>query len=119
MTVYNRYNGAWYSKVLSGCYFGPVRGETLNDTTVSINDNLICRIPESSAFTEQYTGQADTFTLAPGDIVVQGAVNDVIEDVKGKRVSDLLEKYKGKAFKIETVSINTALDCGKHYKVTG
>ena len=105
--------------MIGGCYFGAVNGATLSDIAVSENNALICRIPENLAFTEDYTGADGTFTLKPGDVIVKGAVNDIIEDVKGSRISDLLEKYKGRAFKIKAVSINTALSTGRHYRAAG
>lgn len=40
------------------------------------------------------------------DCIVYGAVEDVVEDVKGKRVSDLLKKYPKSGF-IKAVNDNS------------
>lgn len=119
VTVYNKYNGEWYSTMIGGCYFGAVSGDYLTDITVSENHQFVCRIPANTAFTDDYAGASGTFTLYPGDVIVRGAVSDVISDTKGSRMSDLLEKYKGRAFKIKSVSINTAMSTGQHYRAMG
>lgn len=127
ITLYNKYedrsNGptvtVWKKTVLENCYFGAVSGKTLSDTTLSEQNNFVCRIPEYDAFTENYSGADNTFTLQPGDIIVKGNISEEISDVRGLRSSDLLRKYAGKSFIVKCVSINTDIPFDKHYRVSG
>ena len=50
------------------------------------------------------------------DCIVYGEINDVVEDVKGKRVSDLLKKYP-KSGIIQAVNDNSNRDFCKNIKV--
>ena len=50
------------------------------------------------------------------DCIIYGAVDDVIEDVKGKRISDLLKKYP-KSGMIQSVNDNSNRDFCKNIKV--
>ena len=120
VTIYNKYQDQWKRTVLNNCYFGAVRNEYLTNTTVAENNTLLCRIPENANYLKPsaYAGADGTFTLQLGDVVVSGVVEDVIKDEAGKRVSNLLEKYKGESFKIKTVSINTK-NAAPHYRVAG
>ena len=45
-----------------------------------------------------------------------GAVEDVVEDAKGKRISDLMKKYP-KSGIIQSVNDNSNRDFGKNVKV--
>lgn len=127
ITLYNKYedrsNGptvtVWKKTVLNNCYFGAVSGKSLSDTTLSEQNSFVCRIPENNAFTEDYNGADNTFTLRPGDIIVKGDIAEEIADVKGIRASDLLSRYAGKSFVVKSVSINTVIPFDKHYRASG
>ena len=99
---------SWKRSVYKNCYFGMVSAESLTDTTLSPADSFVARIP-----------YADGIEVVPGDIIVSGEVSDVIEDVSGKRSSDLLERYRGKAFTASSVSVNSVLPYAKHIRVSG
>ena len=64
----------------------------------------------------KYLGMMDS--TIDTEIVVSGEVSDVIEDVSGKRSSDLLERYRGKAFTANSISVNSVLPHAKHIRVS-
>lgn len=127
VTLYNKLENrstgltviSWKRTVLKNCYFGTVLAHTLSDTSLSEQNSFVCRILEDPRFTEDYTGEENSFTLRPGDIIIRGDISDEISDEKGKRPADLLKKYCGRGFMIKAVSINTSLQNGKHYRVSG
>lgn len=99
---------SWKRSVYKNCYFGVVSAESLTDTTLSPADSFVARIPYDSLI-----------EVSPGDIIVSGNINADIEDVSGKRSSDLLERYKGRAFTASSVSVNSVLPYAKHIRVSG
>lgn len=127
ITLYNRYvdrsgvktKTTWHRIVLNDCFFAREAVTDLSSNTLSMADGYICRIPEDKRFTEDYKGEENTFTLCPEDIIVEGQIDDVISDAQGSRVSDLIAKYSGRAFTVKSVSINTKLPVGKHYRAKG
>lgn len=117
VTLYHQYketeNGRsvtkWTRKVFKKCFFGTQIAENTIGNTLSLASGYTVRIP--------FAGEA--VAIAPGDIVVKGAVTDEIEDVAGKRVNDLLAKYRPDAFTVRTASDNTKIPQGAHYKAVG
>lgn len=99
----------WARNVFKECYFGTREAESVTGTTLSLASAYTARIP--------YNG--NEVACAPGDVIVHGEVFDEVEDVSGKRVSDLLAKYKPNAFTVRTVAENTKMLQGAHYKLTG
>ena len=99
---------SWKRSVYKNCFFGVVSAERLTDTTLSPADSFVARIPYNNSI-----------EISPGDIIVSGNIDAVIEDVSGKRSSDLLERYKGKAFAASSVSVNSVLPYAKHIRVSG
>lgn len=127
ITLYNRYTTLeegralvkWKRTVLRECYFGRQTVKQANGNTISQADEFICRIPENEAYIGDFGGEEDKFTLAPQDIIVKGAVDDEISDAQGKRSSDILNKYRGRAFTVRSVSDNTVLPFAGHYRASG
>ena len=66
----------------------------------------MCRIPQK-------------LTINPDDVIVKGEVFDVVEDTEGKRIADLVQKYKGQAFYVREVSDNTILPYFPHIRASG
>ncbi len=99
----------WSKRVFKDCYFGTREAESVNGTTLSLASSYVVRIPHNGL----------KVVCAPGDIVVYGSVEDIVDDVAGQRVSDLLAKYKPNAFTVRAVSYNTKIPCGAHYKLSG
>lgn len=118
VTLYNRRetkdeNGrtvvAWYRTVLAGCFWTLKRARIWDGTAVVLTDEVTCRIPEdmryrSPADWDALTDAAGYFTLAPGDIVVRGAVADEIGT--SFKASDLIAKYK----RAGVMTVNAAQD---------
>lgn len=127
ITLYNRFvdrsgdktKTTWHRIVLDNCFFAREAVTNLTGNTLGMADSYICRIPEDNRFTEVFEGEEGTFSLSPEDIIVEGQIDDVVSDAQGSRVSDLLTKYTGKAFTVKSVSINTKLPVGKHYRAKG
>lgn len=99
----------WARSVYEECYFGTHEAESVSGTTLSLASSYVVRIP--------YHGTK--VVCAPGDVVVHGIIDDVVADVSGQRISDLLAKYKLEAFTVRAVSDNTKISCGAHYKLSG
>lgn len=99
----------WVRKVFKECFFGENIAENLTGNTLSPASSYTVRIP--------FAGE--TVAIAPGDVIVKGSVTDEVEDVAGKRVNDLLAKYRPDAFTVRAVSDNTKIPQGAHYKAVG
>lgn len=108
ITVYNRYEDpttqqiSWYRTVLTDCFWVVSAHNTFmtNSRTQVYDNSILCRIPKQSNYLSAYywkqlPDKTTNFTLQIGDIVVNGDVNDDIDEyTKGSRSSDLIEKYK-------------------------
>lgn len=123
VTVFNQYKKDnkthWKRTVLKNCYFGSERTQKLNDNVLSPENSFVCRIPKNKAYTTNYNGEENKFSLSLGDVIVKGIVTDEITDVSGSRIADLLNKYKGECFTIKSFSDNTLLRHRPHYRVRG
>lgn len=135
ITIYNKYVDAqtqvekWYRHVIENCFWKASNNKvTVNDTIID-SSNVICRIPKSGEYLDKPEWESlpndkmsDYFTLGQNDIIIKGDINfEIDEYTKGKRSTDLLEKYKlyGK-MQIEQFSINTGSGRNnEHYFVTG
>ena len=112
ITVYNRSENTetqlitWKRTVLTNCFWKIHYGSGYlnSQATVAYDGVLTCRIPKNENFVDTYTWKTlddiqkeDKFTLQNDDIVIYGEVDDEIDEyTKGKRSTDLLEKYKYK-----------------------
>lgn len=136
ITIYNKYEDAttqvisWYKHTVNDCFWKYDGVKIAIGSTVLEGNSTICRIPEDKNFLERYQWEALTndnmsnyFTLGVGDIIVKGAVDDIIDEYqRGHRASDLLAKYKKLqgCIEIQSVSINTGdTKCVPHYFVRG
>lgn len=99
----------WERRIYRGCYFRVNSVEDLSGNTLSQASSYVAKIP--------YDNEKKVF--APGDILVLGEAVEEIENVQGRRATDLLEQYKPNCFTIRTVADNTKTACGRHYRLTG
>ena len=126
ITLYNRYQTLvsgktttkWNRTVLSDCFFGHQKNQTVDGLTIVSNNTFIVRIPANSAYLspEEYYalgGRMGTFTINKGDIIVRGNVLDVLAD--NDSGSALLTKYFGRAFKVNRAVDNSKLTYTGHY----
>lgn len=136
VTIYNQYKDpltslvSWYRTVVSGCFWKYTGNKvTVNDVALETN-TTICRIPKDARFKERYLWEQlpndempNFFTISPGDIIIKGEVDDVIDETqKGHRSTDLIAKYKKLqgCIEIQSWADNTGIGRNdKHYYVTG
>lgn len=125
ITLYNRYEDpvtqvvTWYRTVLTDCFW-KVNILTAYDSTATIRaytNSIICRIPKNEEYYSPYewkrlsnNERLNSFTLQTGDIVINGEVDDSINEyVKGQRSTDLVDQYKDLGvIRIETIADNSA-----------
>ena len=136
VTVYNRYEDPlthvvrWYRTVLTQCFYKSV-GENVKINNVEVDtNNILCRIPKKDNYMKPYQWVAlpidqkgSWFTLKQGDIIVEGEINDEIDEyTAGKRSTDFVKKYKALqgCLSIQEVGDNTGIGRGnEHYRVNG
>lgn len=136
LTVYNKYEDpqtnivTWLRTVVTESFWKYVGEKITVGNTVIETNNTICRIRKDDRFLEKHEWIAlpndqmsEYFTLSPGDIIVKGEVDDVVNEyVNGQRSSDLLKKYKALqgCIVIDEVAINVGAGrCNEHYYVRG
>lgn len=136
LTIFNKYEDpvtqvvTWFKHVVVECFWKPTGNKVVINNVTIETDDIICRIKKNDAFLEKYVWitkpndqMANYFTLSPGDIIVKGEVDDVINEyTSGKRSSDLLKKYRTLqgCMTIEEVGINIGEGrCNEHYFVKG
>lgn len=136
VTVFNQYKDpttkivVWYKTVINGTFWKYVGEKVKIGNTVLETNTIICRIRKDDRFLEKYEWvkkpndeMANYFTLAKGDIIVKGEVDDVIDEyTSGKRSTDLISKYKELqgCMSIEETAINIGAGrCNEHYLVKG
>lgn len=122
ITVYNKYVDSitdrvtWHRTVLTNCFWKyTVNKLTINKVTLDTN-TIVCRIPQDTLFKRKSEWVAlpndqmsQYFTLGVGDIIVEGEVDDVIDEyTAGSRSTDLLNKYTqySECIEIGAVAIN-------------
>lgn len=136
ITIYNKVvdpttqRVSWYRTVVSDCFW-----KNVNDTyTIKASNilletkSIICRIPEDERYADKATwktlsDKSNRFTLANGDIIILGEVEDVIDEyTAGSRSTDLIAKYRevDACLEIDTYvdNVRTGVDL-EHYKVIG
>lgn len=132
VTVYNRYEATtgevtWHRTAIVNAVVKNT-GELVIIGNIAIDTaKVTCRIPKDTRFLPKHvwdalTDKSGKFTLAPGDIIVFGAVTDTVDEyTSGQHSTDLLEKYKTMGdMVIESVNINTGVGLGmEHYHVKG
>ena len=136
VTIYNKFEDPtthivmWFRHTANDCFWKSTGNKvTINDVTLDTN-NIICRIPKDDRFLEKHdwvnkpnNEMGEYFTLSPGDIIIKGAVEDIINEyTSGSRSSDIVTKYKALqgCLEVQQVAINTGLGrCNEHYFVKG
>lgn len=136
ITVYNKYVDqqtmiiTWFRHVLHNVFLKRTGNKVIINNVELETDGIICRIPQNDAFLPKYVWvqipndrMANYFTLAPGDIIVFGEVEDTIDEyIAGHRSNDLKAKYKELqgCMEIQDMSVNVGLGRNEqHYYVRG
>ena len=128
VTLYNRrlvagadgrMREVWRRRVLRGCSWVRAHERVRDDGIVRYAASIVCRIPADPDYRSPGAWDAldapeGTFTLAAGDILVRGAVEDEItEDFSA---AALLKKYeRGGAMVVQSAKENTAVPGLAHY----
>ena len=124
VTVYNRYEDpltqvvTWYRTVLTDCFWKVNVGVVYGNQSISTSytNIIIFRIPKNDNYVNAYDWKRLTteerllkFTLQVGDIIVNGEVDDDINEyTKNHRSTDLIERYKDLGIiRIETTADNS------------
>lgn len=136
VTIYNKFTDpvtnivTWYRTVVNDCFW------SLQGTKVSIGDvildskSALCRIPKDSRFLDKKDWaalpadqKANYFTIGQNDIVVNGEVDDIIDEYQnGHRSTNLLSKYREYQSCIEITEYSNNTGIGRnneHYLVRG
>ena len=136
ITIYNKYINpltdliTWYKTQISGAFWKNISNRVILGNTTLETNSLICRIRKDEHFLpKQEWNQLpndemnDYFTLAEGDIVIKGFVDDNIDEyTQGNRSNDLINKYKslGECIVINEISLNDDDTRGlMHYSIKG
>ena len=136
VTLYNKYEDktthavTWFRTVLHNCFW-KFTGNKVTVGNVTIDtDSSVCRVPQNSKFKERFEWEqlsaqekSQYFTFGMGDIIVRGVVDDDIDEYsKGKRSTDLLNRYNQLqgCIIVHKMSDNTGIGRGiPHYSVRG
>ena len=136
LTIYNKFTNpetrvvTWYKTVVEKCFWKYTGNKlTVGETTIE-TDTTLCRIPKDTKYIDKHEWEelpdeqkSAYFTLGPGDIIVKGEVEDVVNEYEsGNRSSDLLTKYRKLqgCMLVERCSVNTGVGRGmEHYYVKG
>ena len=123
VTIFNKYKEAgkevWKRTVLHNCFWKCETHTSFAGTQAAKSNTYTVRIPKSAKYCSPNNFPKDGFfTLNAGDLCILGDVEEVITGASGNTATDVLQKYKPNAFKIATVSDNTAF-VGCHYRVGG
>ena len=141
ITIYNKYidpttqRVTWYRTVVKNCFWKQVNDlynmGRYGMSTVGIQlevKEIICRIPADKRYVDKQTWKSLTdregkFTLANGDIIILGNVDDVIDEyTAGQRSNDVLAKYKEEDNGLEIYAYVDNVRQGvalEHYRVVG
>lgn len=141
ITVYNKFvdpttqHISWYRTTVENCFWKYVNntytvgnaGISARGLTLETKD-VICRIPKDDRFVgkrewRELADKSNNFTLANGDIIILGEVEDVIDEyTAGQRSTDLIAKYKedDTCLEVDTYVDNVQTGVGlEHYRVVG
>ena len=111
VTLYNKISDSeWKRTVIEGVQWADKTEKKNENGKISIARYASITFPEGT-----YDGLVFNSSNEE-DCIVFGAVDDVVEDVKGKRISDLLKKYQ-KSGIIQSVNDNSNRDFCKNIKV--
>lgn len=111
VTIYNKISDTeWKRTVVEGVQWADKTEKQNNNGKLSIVRYASLTFPEGT-----YDGLV-LDSSNENDYIVFGAVEDVIEDIKGSRISDLREKYPKSGY-IQSVNDNTNRSFLKNIKV--
>lgn len=111
VTIYNKISDSeWKRTVVEGVQWSDKTEKQNNNGKISIAQYTSITFPEGT-----YEGLVLNSSNEE-DCIVLGAVEDVIEDTKGQRISDLMRKYP-KSGLIQSVNDNSNRDFCKNIKV--
>lgn len=111
VTIYNKISETeWKRTVVEGVQWSDKTEKQNNNGKISIARYASVTFPEGT-----YAGLVLNSSNEE-NCIVYGAVEDVVEDVKGKRISDLQRKYP-KSGLIQSVNDNSNRDFCKNVKV--
>lgn len=136
ITIYNKYTDPqtqlvkWYRHKVDGVFWKYSGNKVVVGSTVLETKDIICRIRKDDSFKEKHEWinipndeMSQYFTLAQGDIIVKGEVDDEINEyTSGTRSTDLKKKYKNLqgCLEIQEWANNTGGGRGnEHYYVKG
>lgn len=136
VTIYNKFEDPqtnlvrWFRHCVDGTFWKYAGNKVVIGNTVLETKDIICRLRKDDKFLERHEWislpndkMADYFTLAQGDIIVKGDVEDEIDEyTSGRRSTDLKRKYKGLqgCLEIQEWANNTGGGRGnEHYYVKG
>lgn len=111
VTIYNKISDSeWKRTVVEGVQWADKTEKQNNNGKISVARYASITFPEGT-----YDGLVLS-TSNEEDCIVFGEVEDIVEDVKGKRISDLMKKYP-KSGIIRSVNDNSNRDFCKNIKV--
>lgn len=111
VTIYNKISDSeWKRTVVDGVQWSDKTEKKNENGKISIARYASVTFPEGA-----YEGLVLNSSNEE-DCIVYGTVEDAVEDVKGKRISDLLKKYP-KSGIIQSVNDNSNRDFCKNIKV--
>lgn len=109
VTIYNKISDSeWKRTVVEGVQWADKTEKKNENGKISIARYASITFPEGT-----YEGLVLSYE---GDYIVFGAVEDVVDDIKGSRVTDLRKKYP-KSGLIQSVNDNSNRDFCKNIKV--
>ena len=135
ITVYNKHVDqtdivTWYRHNIDGAFWKYVKDKITMGETVLETNKIICRIRKDESYLDKYQweqlpndSKPGYFTLAQGDIIVKGHVEeDIDEYITGHRSTDIIAKYKALqgCMEIDLAANNTGVGRGQeHYLAEG
>ena len=111
VTIYNKISDSEWTRTI-------VEGVQWSDKTEKQNNNGKISVARYASITLS-EGTYDGLTLDSSkeeDCIVYGSIEDVVEDVKGSRISDLMKKYP-KSGLVKSVNDNSNRDMLPNIKV--
>lgn len=136
ITVYSKYENpitdmiTWYRYKIDNCFMQQNSSVLMGNQVQYNTNNIVVRIPQQDNF-KPYAEWINVpnaempnyFTINTGSIVIQGDIEDTIDEyTTGKRSTDLLNKYKGLVQCITVTSFSDNTGVGRvlpHYRVMG
>ena len=111
VTIYNKISESeWKSTIVEGVQWTDKTDKQNNNGKISVARYASITFPEGT-----YEGLV-LDSSHEEDCIIYGAVDDVVEDVKGHRISDLMDRYP-KSGCIQSVNDNSNRDFLKNIKV--